>query len=468
MFQIWNGIMHKETIMNNKSNYNELLITKKDFGKSFTWGVSASAFQTEGAWDTDDKGMSVWDVFTRNNRKVKDYHKAKVATDFYNQYKNDIALIRNMNFSAFRFSVSWPRIIPGGTGKPSPKGISFYHRIIDSCLKNGIEPWLTLYHWDLPQVLEEKGGWSNREITGWFESYTDICTRAFGDKIKNWIILNEPMSFTGLGYFSGYHAPGRKGFRNFLPAAHHAALCQSNGGRIVRQNVKDSYIGTTFSMADISPVNQEEKNIGAARRLDAVFNRFFIEPALGLGYPLDALPSLKKIEKYMKQDDDKNLVFDFDFIGIQYFFRIVTAFSFLPPILFAKEIPAIKRNVETNAMGMEVYQKGLYHVLKKIQDYNQIKTIVITESGICYQDKLENGRVHDHQRLKYLQDTLRYTLKAMKEGVNISGYFVWSLTDNFEWKEGLKPRFGLVYVDYQNLKRVIKDSGLWFREFLEK
>ena len=348
-------------------------ISARDFPKKFTWGVATSAYQTEGAWQLDGKKNSIWDTFT-NAKKFKNGN-GNIATDFYNRYEKDIKLIKELNLGSFRFSISWARIFPDGIGEPLPSGVAYYHNVIDCCLKNNIEPWLTLYHWDLPQALEDQGGWTNREILNWFSYFVDFCTKEYGPKVKKWFVLNEPMSFVGLGYFMGIHAPGRRGLKNFLPAAHHATLCQAEGGRIVRKNVPDSSVGTTFSCSVVSPKNIWRRHVNAAKRLDALLNRFFIEPALGLGYPIDVIPGLKRIEKYFKPGDEHMMQFDFDFIGIQYYFRIVAQYSLLPPILFANQIPAEKRNVKTNNLGMEIYPKGLSKMLKKFSSYQNIKEI---------------------------------------------------------------------------------------------
>jgi len=436
------------------------------FPQDFRWGAAGSAFQSEGAFQEDGKGLSIWDTFSAKKGKVRDGSNARESAGFYHHYREDIGLAKDMNFDSFRLSLSWPRIIPGGTGHTNQKGIDFYHKVIDECLGLNIEPWITLYHWDLPQSLEDRGGWTNRDIVGWFTDYVDTCTRIYGDKVKNWIVMNEPMSFTGLGYFLGYHAPGRKGLRNFLPAAHYAALCQAEGGRIVRANVPDAYIGTALSCAHIRPVNKKEINVRAASRMDALFNRFFIEPLLGMGYPSDTLGVLKRIEKYFHPGDTEKLRFDFDFIGLQYYYRLVSKFSLIPPLIFANEVPASRRNVTTNAMGFEVFPKGLYKVLKKFWEYKGIKDIIITETGICLDDRMEDGQVNDQTRIEYFKELLRYTQKAIQKGIPVKGFFIWSLTDNFEWSEGYTPRFGLVYINYTNLKRTMKDSGIWFRDYL--
>lgn len=432
----------------------------------FAWGVATSAYQTEGAITADGKSLSIWDNFSHKKNKIKNNENGDVAVDYYNRYSEDIELIRNMNMNAFRFSLSWPRILPEGTGKVNTKGVDFYKRVIDTCLQKGIEPWITLYHWDLPQVLEDKGGWTNRDVVNWFSDFVDINTRIFGDTVKNWVVLNEPMTFTGLGYFTGDHAPGKRGMQNFLSSAHHAALCQAEGGRRVRDNVQNAEIGSAFSFSHIIPKNDSEIQVKALNRLDALLNRLYIEPALGLGYPVDTLPFLRRIEKYMQPGDEEKLKFDFDFHGVQYYFRLVSKFSLIPPALFAKNEVPDRKNTLVNSMGFEIFPEGLYEVIKRVWQYKGIKKIVVTECGECFEDRFENGKIHDNTRITYLKDTITYVHKAINDGINIGGYFIWSLTDSFEWSEGYSPRFGLVYIDYPTLNRYIKDSGLWLQEFL--
>ncbi len=284
---------------------------RNDFGKDFKWGVSTSAFQTEGAYDADGKGKSIWDTFTEQPGKIKIGENARTASDFYHRYNEDISLIHDLGFDAFRFSLAWTRILPNGSGPVNQKGIDFYNKVIDACLALNIEPWVTLYHWDLPLVLEDKGGWTNHDILERFREYTDVCTSRFGDRVKNWMILNEPMAFTALGYMLGIHAPGKKGLKSFLAATHHAALCQAEGGRIARANVIDGNIGTTFSCSPIHPLRNTKHDLIAVEKFDAIVNRLFIEPSLGLGYPTDSVPALKRIEKYYKEGDEKRLEFDF-------------------------------------------------------------------------------------------------------------------------------------------------------------
>ena len=441
-------------------------LVKADFGPDFKWGVAAAAYQTEGAWNLDGKSESNWDYFSRIPGKIANGENADVAADFYHRYSEDIDLIKAMNFNIFRFSVSWPRILPAGTGAVNAKGIDFYHRVIDKCLSVGVEPWVTVYHWDMPQVLEAQGGWTNRKMIDWFSEYVDVLSKEYGGKVKNWMVMNEQLAFTGNGYMNGFFAPGKKSIGAFLKAVHHAVIANAEGGRIIRKNVPGANIGFTLANTWVEPVDQDEKNIQAAVRMDAIMNRLFIEPALGLGYPEDTIPMLKKLKSYYEDGDEEKMIFDFDFIGIQYYYRTIAKKSIIPGMR-AKEIMASERGVPVNEMGGEVYPEGLYQILKKFSQYKGIRNLIVTENGTCVPDKLENGQIHDKERIAYFKNHLAAVLKAKKEGVNVNGYFVWSPTDNFEWDKGFSPRFGLVYVDFKTQERYIKDSGLWFRDFLK-
>ncbi|MGZ3751981.1 MAG: GH1 family beta-glucosidase, partial [Mucilaginibacter sp.] len=436
-------------------------------GDDFEWGVSTAAFQIEGAHDADGKGESIWDAFTAKKGKIKNDHKAHVACDFYNNYKVDVDLIKEMNIPNFRFSISWSRILPNGTGAINQAGIDYYNQLIDYCLAQGITPWVTVYHWDLPQVLEEKGGWTNRNIVEWFTAYTAICAQHFGDRVKHWMVMNEPSVFSGAGYFFGIHAPGRTGLKNFLPAIHHIVLSMTAGAKKLRELLPNAVIGTTFSCSHIEPRSESKRDVKAAHVADALVNRLFIEPVLGLGYPVKDLPVLKGLEKYYQPGDEQNMHFDFDFIGLQNYTREIVKYSFFTPYIHASLIKAENRKVPTTAMGWEVYPPAIYHILKKFDAYPQIKKILITENGAAFPDEMINGKVDDPQRAEYLQTHLQQVLKAKQEGCKVDGYFVWTLTDNFEWAEGYHPRFGLIYVDFETQKRTIKSSGHWYGKFLQ-
>jgi beta-glucosidase len=437
----------------------------KDFGNHFIWGVSSSALQTEGAHKTDQKGPSIWDAFA-DKGKIKSGHHHYQANEFYYRYLQDIDLIQQMGIPNFRFSLSWPRLLPDGVGSLNPKGIDFYHRVIDACLEKGIEPWVTLYHWDLPYLLEKKGGWTNREVIDWFLEYTQKAVKLFGDKVKHWMILNEPLVFTGAGYFGGVHAPGRKGLKNFLPASLHASICIAEGFRLVKDMQPKAQVGSTFSFSHLTPYSHAPNHLRACHKMDALLNRMFLEPTLGLGYPTEEIPALRKIEKYMKAGDDEKLKVPLDFIGVQVYTREVVKSSLFTPYLRSKLVPANERKVYHTKMNWEVYPKSIYEIVKKVQSYKGVNQIIVTENGASFEDELFLGRVEDLHRIHYLKQHMEELFKAKQDFHKLNGYFVWSLTDNFEWAEGYHQRFGLVYVDFETQMRFTKNSGYWYRDFL--
>ncbi len=439
----------------------------KDFEKDFIWGVSSSAYQTEGAHDKDLKGASIWDEFSNQKKNIAFNHNGNIASNFYHHYLDDLKLMQNLGIKNFRFSISWSRVLPYGKGIPNLRGIDFYNKLINECLKLGITPWITLYHWDLPLELEKEGGWTNRDIVAWFSDYVALCVKSFGDRVIHWMVLNEPMVFTGAGYFLGLHAPGKKGLANFLSATHHATLSQAEGARVIKSMYTNAQVGTTFSCSHIEPYSHRSKDVEAANRIDVLLNRLFIEPALGLGYPFKRLPLMNRIEKYMQANDEKLLAFDFDFIGVQNYTREIIKHSFFTPFLKAAIVKAEKRNVPLTAMNWEIYPEGIYHILKMYNEYIGIKKIIITENGVAFKDELVNGKVNDINRINFYDSYLKQVLKAKQEGVKVEGYFSWSFTDNFEWAEGYHPRFGLVHIDFETQQRTLKESALWFKKFLE-
>lgn len=443
--------------------------TKADFGPNFKWGVATAAYQIEGAWNEDGKGPSIWDTFSHKKKNIKTGENGDVANDFYHRYYDDIAMIKDMNMNVNRFSISWPRILPTGEKKVNQRGVDFYHRVIDRTLELGLEPWVTCYHWDLPQALQDKGGWTNRDVIGWFSEYVDLLTRLYGDKVKNWMVLNEPMAFVAVGYLMGMHAPGERSLKKFYAATHHASMAQAEGGRIIRSNVPMANVGSTFSCSAVMPKTDAKRHVKAAKRIDGLVNRLFIEPALGMGYPVDAWGKFENIYKYVQAGDEEKLKFDFDFIGIQNYTRIMSRFSLWPPVVWANQVKPkhLVGPEDITDMGWEVYPEGIYDILKQFSAYEGIDKIVVTENGAAFPDVVEGDHVHDKQRVKFYQDYLKNVLRAKNDGVNVQGYFCWSLMDNFEWAEGYKPRFGLVYVDFETQKRIMKDSGLWFKEFLK-
>ncbi len=458
-------------------------MNKMDFGNTFIWGVSTAAYQIEGAWNEDGKGESIWDRFTHTKgilpfrSRIYQNHNGDIACDHYHRYREDLQLMRELHIPNYRFSIAWTRIFPDGTKKSkNQKGIDFYHRLIDCCLENQITPNVTLYHWDLPQALEEQGGWTNRETYQRFLDYVDFVTREYRDKVPRWFIFNEPFVFTTLGYMLGIHAPGKMGLSNYYPSIHHVCLAQGEGGKIAKSNCPDAEIGTTFSCIHVEPKQSNsifsDLHKSAAIRFDTLFNCLFLETMLGLGYPIDRLPSLKVIlDKYFQQDDDKKMQFDADFVGVQNYTREIVEWSLFVPVVWGNIVPAKKRCEKTTEMGWEIYPEGIYHILKKYASYEKVKKIYVTENGAAFRDELEikDGKViiNDIARIDFIQSYLAQVLRAKREGVPVEGYFIWSFMDNFEWAEGYRPRFGLVYVDYQTQKRYVKNSGYWYKSFLE-
>lgn len=441
-------------------------LTKEAFGSTFVWGVSTAAYQIEGAHEHDGKGHSIWDVFVQKKNKIFQNHTGDIACDFYNRYIEDLQLMHRMHIRHYRFSISWSRIMPLGTGNINQRGIDFYNRLIDLALELGIQPWLTLYHWDLPHALELRGGWVNREVKDWFGDYVGLCVKYFGDRVKHWMVLNEPTVFSAAGYFFGVHAPGKKGLDNFLAVAHHAALSQAHGGRIIKSLQRDSMVGTTFSCSHVEPFSNRERDIIAARKADVLLNRLFIEPLLGMGYPTSEIKVLRRIEKHIRQHDEADLKFDMDFIGLQNYTREIIRYALFVPFLQAKIVSAKERKVAMTAMNWEVYPESIYHILKKFNAYPAIPPLIITENGAAFTDQVIDGRVADKERRQYLQDALAQVLRAKQEGVDVRGYFVWTFLDNFEWAEGYYPRFGLVHVDFETQKRIVKSSGQWYANFI--
>lgn len=442
-------------------------ITAAHFGDDFLWGVAISAAQNEGAHNQYGREPSIWDTFSRRNGKIKKGAKPHTTCDFYHRYKDDLLLVKALGFKVFRFSISWSRVLPDGVGRVNKEGIAFYHRVIDECLQLGLIPYVTLYHWDLPQALEAEGGWKNYRMLKWFTRFVTVCAEAYGDKVKNWIILNEPMGFVSLGYMLGKHAPGKIGLDNFLPALHNAVLAQAEGGRIIRALVPGAHIGTTFSCSEIIPYSYREEDVQAANRLDILMNRLFIEPVVGMGYPRDDFKLLEKLEMHNKAwKYTERMQFDFDFIGVQNYFPLVVKFNAVIPIVQASEVKAQARGVPRTAMGWEINGESFYRIIKRFAQYPGVKKIIITESGAAFKDSIVGGQVNDTDRINYFKEYIAAMARAKEEGVNICGYFVWTLMDNFEWAEGFDARFGLVYTDFATRLRTVKASGYWFRNFL--
>lgn len=443
----------------------------KDFGNDFYWGFATSAAQIEGGWKDDEREPSIWDTFAaRKKIGGSRENNPSVACDHFHLYKNDVAILNRIGVNAYRFSISWSRVLKYGKGtaaRINEKGIDFYQRLTDELLSNNIEPFITLYHWDLPQALADKKGWLNRDIVSWFNEYADIVSDKLGDRVQNWIVLNEPLMFCLLGYGIGMHAPGKKGINSLTKSIHHANLAQATAGSLLKSKNPKWSIGTSNAIIDLQPYRPENrKDIQSMEKYRALFSRTFIEPYLGMGYPVKELPWMKKIEKFMRPEDEMNIQFQFDFWGVNHYSRMLIKNNPLIPYVKGRIIPPAREAKKTQ-MGWEVYPQGLYNVLNWMSSYQSIKNIMVTENGAAMDDQEESGKVHDADRIQYYEDYLNEALRAKKEGVPLSGYFAWSLLDNFEWAEGYHPRFGMVYVDYETRERYLKDSAFWYQNFLK-
>ena len=446
-----------------------LPFSRADFGPDFHWGAACAAYQVEGAWQEQGKGPSIWDDFTRRRGAIKRGEHARVGPDFYHRWPEDLDLARGLGLADFRFSVAWSRVLPAGTGPINHRGLDFYDRLVDGCLERGLRPWLTVFHWDLPSALQARGGWTNRDVVRWLADYAQVLARRLGDRVEHWLVLNEPMAFVGAGHLLGIHAPGRRSLSAFLAAAHHAVLAQAEGGRALRATLPaTARVGTAFSCSYLTPHRPgHAPDEAATRRADAVLNRFFVEPTLGLGYPTAELPALGwLLERYQRPGDEQRLAFGFDFWGVQNYTREVVKFSPWLPLQWAALVPARQRGVPHTDMGWEVYPESIYHMLKQFGAYPNAPKLLLTESGSAFPDVVTAGRVPDGARQAYLQAAVGQVLRAQREGVDVGGYFAWSLTDNFEWAEGYGPRFGLIHVDYDTQARTVKDSGRWYQQFL--
>ncbi|WP_332737157.1 GH1 family beta-glucosidase [Flavihumibacter sp.] len=437
------------------------------FGPDFHWGVAISAAQNEGAVLSDGRSLSIWDVFARRRGVIKRGVTPAQACDFYRRYKEDIMLVKALGFNSFRFSISWSRLLPDGSGKVNEHGIRFYDDVINECLLNGLTPFVTLYHWDLPQVLQQQGGWVSPLINKWFRHFAKICAKAFGDRVKHWLVLNEPVGFTSLGYMLGKHAPGKQNLSFFLRAVHHAAIAQAEGGRILRKHVDGARIGTTFSCSEVIPATLQQNDLAAAARIDLLLNRLFVEPLLGKGFPEDDKGLMDKMNREnLSWKYTDRMQFNMDFIGLQNYFPVVVKHNAFIPIIQASEISPKRRQVPFTAMGWEVNPTSFQNIIKRFWKYGAIKELMITENGAAYKDRFTGGQINDAERISYFQSHLQALNRCMKDGVRISGYFAWTLMDNFEWAEGHEARFGLVHVDFKTQLRTIKDSGYWWRDFL--
>lgn len=444
-------------------------MTSYRFPDDFVWGVATSSYQIEGAAREDGRGESIWDRFSKTPGKITDGTNGDIACDHYHRYREDIALMKSLGVKAYRFSFSWPRILPKGRGEVNPKGLDFYNRLVDALLEAGIEPYATLYHWDLPQVLmDEVGGWLHRSTADAFVELTDVLTRSLGDRVKKWITHNEPWCTAFLSYEKGIQAPGLRDFRKALTVSHHVLLSHGMAVPVVRANCPGAEVGITLNMNLSVPASPSAADYDAARHYDGYFSRWYLDPLYGRHYPADMvadyiamghLPPEGLTE--CKPGDLEIIATQCDFLGLNYYTRMVQRSTKVPE---EKNHPRTVAPLETTEMGWEVYPDGLRQLLTRLHLEYGPRKIYVTENGAAYSEGPDaNGRVRDERRLRYLRDHFVAARRAMDAGVPLAGYFVWSLMDNFEWDCGYSKRFGIVWVDYETQRRIPKDSALWYK-----
>ncbi len=436
--------------------------TEVVFPSDFVWGAATAAYQVEGAVREDGRGESIWDRFSATPGKVLNGDTGAVACDSYHRHAEDMRLVRELGLDAFRFSISWPRVLPDGRGHVNTAGLDFYDRALDEILESGIEPYVTLYHWDLPQVLEDAGGWPARETVEAFAEFVEVVVSRLGDRVPNWITQNEPWVVSWLGYGFGVHAPGRTSEVDALAAAHHVLLAHGRAAQVIRREAPRARVGVTLDLYPVYPLTDAAADVEAARFLDGSRNRWFLEPVLGLGYPTDMLEHYASILPRIEEGDLETIAAPLDFIGVNYYSRTVVRAGSDPAAPVVVDIPGAERT----EMGWEVYPDGLKDLLLRLHRDYELPDVYITENGAAYPDDRRNGNVPDPKRISYLERHLAALREAISEGVPVRGYFLWSLLDNFEWAFGFSRRFGIVYVDFETLERVPKDSFAWYRDFI--
>lgn len=431
----------------------------KSFPEGFLWGTATASFQIEGATKADGRGESIWDRFCDTPGKVLNGDKGDPACESYTRYSEDIALMQAMHNNAYRFSIAWPRIIPDGDGAVNKAGLAYYEKLVDGLLAAGITPLATLYHWDLPQALQDQGGWANRATVDAFERYVRVVVERLADRVKLWATLNEPWCISILSNELGEHAPGLQDRKLALQVAHNALVAHGRGFRAIQELCPDGKAGIVLNMWPVYPELDTESDHALAGLTASKNNRWFLEPLLGLGYPQDAWDAYGADVPVIEPGDLDMMTTDLDFLGLNYYTRTVIH----DPNGGDGRRLYLRDQSNVSARDWETYPLGLYDLLLWLhREYPQLREIYVTENGMACRDMLENGAVHDPERTSYLRGHIAAIHDAMLAGVAVKGYFVWSLMDNFEWAFGYDSRFGLAYVDFATQQRTLKDSAYWY------
>jgi beta-glucosidase len=435
-----------------------------EFPKGFEWGTSTSSFQVEGAWNEGGKGESIWDRFNHEPGRIKEGATADVACDFYHRYREDVGLMKELGLNASRFSISWPRVFPEGRGAVNPKGLDFYSRLVDELLAAGIAPFPTLYHWDLPVAMQDIGGWANRDVAKYFADYCARVVDRLGDRVKRWMIFNEPWIFTTLAYMIGYHPPAIRDTDMTFRVAHIVNIAQGLATRAVRATGKVDSVSSAYSMTWMNPASDSEENRVAAERMHAFSNVWFIEPPLRGRYPKAFLDHVGESRLDIRPGDMDDIQVPLDFIGINLYTGATIANNPEDPIFGSRRLD--RPDLDRTDFGWEIWPEAIYEMIMRIwNDYRL--PIYVTENGCSFGDAPdEEGVVHDDRRINFLRRYIGQVGRATADGADVRGYYHWTSTDNFEWAEGYNQRFGLIYVDFPTQRRTIKNSGYWLRDVI--
>ncbi len=437
------------------------------FPEGFIWGTATAAYQIEGGYNEDGKGESIWDRYTHTPGMILNNDTGDIACDHYHLFENDVRLLKELGVKSYRFSIAWTRIFPDGKGKPNKKGMDFYKKLVKLLVDNGIKPTVTLYHWDLPQKLQDIGGWANREVVELYEQYARYVIKELGDMVAFWITFNEPWVTSFIGYWYGGHPPAITDLSLALQAAHNIMLAHGRVVRAFREMGMKGEIGISLNLNPVYPASEDIKDSIAAKRYSDFQNGWFLDPILKGEYPSELLELFSNIATLPSINSD-----DMDIIHTPIDFLGVNNYSFSSIVYDSEKIPFELTFAETGKAktdtGWEIYPEGIYDLLLYLhKEYNGIK-MLITENGAAFKDSIdEDGKVNDDDRLNYLNSHISQVHQAIEDGANLAGYYLWSFIDNFEWKVGYSKRFGVVYVDYETQKRTIKKSGYWYKKVIE-
>jgi beta-glucosidase len=450
------------------------LAARLTFPAGFTFGAATAAYQIEGAVDADGRGPSIWDTFSHTPGRTFEGHTGDVAVDHYRRYRQDVALMADLGLPAYRFSVAWSRVIPEGDGRIEQRGLDFYRRLVDELLSRGVDPWLTLYHWDLPQALQDRGGWTARDTAARFADYAGVVFDALGDRVRHWSTLNEPMCSALLGHQSGQHAPGQRDAVAASRAVHHLLLAHGLGTGVLRDKGAD-HLGLTLNFTPMTPATDSAADRDAARRLDGQQNRMFLEPVVRGAYPEDVVADLADAGAPLpiRDGDLEVIAAPLDWLGVNYYFCSTVRSAAAPPrttpFIGCADVEECDPVGETTTMGWGVSPEGLTGLLLRLRDEAPGLPLVITENGSAWPDEVDDdGEIHDARRTDYLLTHLDAMRTAIARGADVRGYFAWSLMDNFEWARGYAQRFGLVHVDYATQERTPKDSARVYADVIRR